>query len=154
MESIVSFPFSFGQTCCRVHSARISKSFFWFAKVRQVLYLYFTFIPNFRVVENKRIKYRQKENVECLPLALSSKRHVIVWQTKAKRCIKVRPICAAQLACKNIYPAIEWLHIPELNCCTSRRWIAPYSGIKLRRLEMKRKKQKFAPKCFCAPHNH
>ena len=78
MESIVSFPFSFGQMCCRVQSARISRSFSWFGKVRQVLYMYFTFIPNFRVVENGRRQYKQKENVECLPLALSSKRRVIV----------------------------------------------------------------------------
>ena len=78
MESIVSFSFSFGQVRCRVQSARISRSFSWFAKVRQVLYMYFTFIPNFRVVENGRMQYKEKENVECLPLALSSKRHVIV----------------------------------------------------------------------------
>ena len=79
MESIVSFRFSFRQMCCRVQTQEFPEVFLGLQiKVRQVLYMYFTFIPNFRVVENGRRQYKQKENVECLPLALSSKRHVIV----------------------------------------------------------------------------
>ena len=74
-------------------------------------------------LENGRMQYKQKENVECLPLALSSKRHVIVSQNTAKKCIKARPIYAARLShlgCKNTYPGIiELLHIPELNCYIS-----------------------------------
>ena len=70
-ESIVSFSFFFGQMYWRVriHGARISRSFSWFAKVCQVLYVYFAFIPspNFDFVENGRMfrPYKQKEKVEC-----------------------------------------------------------------------------------------
>ena len=50
-ESIVSVSFSFRQMCWRVYSARLSRTFSWFPKVRQVLYMYFAFIPDFRVVK-------------------------------------------------------------------------------------------------------
>ena len=126
-ESIVSFSFLFGQMCWRVriHGARISRSFSWFAKVCQVLYVYFAFIPspNFDFVENGRMfrPYKQKEKVECWPLALLSKRHVVL-QTMASKCIKACSISATQLshlACTNTVTH-QWLHIPELNCSTSQ----------------------------------
>ena len=128
-ESIVSFSFLFGQMCWRVriHGARISRSFSWFAKVCQVLYVYFAFIPspNFDFVENGRMfrPYKQKEKVECWPLALLSKRHVVL-QTMARKCIKACSIIISatqlsHLACTNTVTH-QWLHIPELNCSTSQ----------------------------------
>ena len=127
-ESIVSFSFLFGQMCgrVRIHGARISRSFSWFEKVLySIIYMYFAFIPspNFDFVENGRMfrPYKQKEKVECWPLALLSKRHVVL-QTMARKCIKACSISATQLshlACTNTVTH-QWLHIPELNCSTSQ----------------------------------
>ena len=68
-ESIVSFSFLFGQMCWRVriNGARISTSFSWFAKVCQVLYVYFAFIPSHNIdfAENGRIfrSYNRKKKL-------------------------------------------------------------------------------------------
>ena len=127
MKALSHFRFFFGQMSwkVRIHGARISRSFSWFAKVCQVLYVYFVFTPspNFDFVENGRMfrPYKQKEKVECWPLALLSKRHVVL-QTMARKCIKACSISATQLshlACTNTITH-QWLHIPELNCSTSQ----------------------------------
>ena len=67
------------------------------------------------------LQYKQKEKVECFPLVLPSKRHVVVLQNTAKKYIKARATSEtllSHLVCK-IYAANP--------------------GIKLSGLEMKRK---------------
>ena len=65
---------------------------------------------------------KYKQEVECLPLALSSKRHVLVLPTKGKKFIKARTTFEerlSHLACKNEYPRNRLIYFPVLNCCTS-----------------------------------
>ena len=67
------------------------------------------------------LEYKLKEKVECFPLVLPSKRHVVVLQNTAKKYIKARATSETQLS--------------HLVC----KIYAANPGIKLSGLEMKRK---------------
>ena len=64
------------------------------------MYVFLDYSPNFHLLESGRmfLEYKQKGEVDCLSLALSSKRHVVVLQTTAKKCIKARSTCEAPLS--------------------------------------------------------
>ena len=91
------------------------------------MYLAFIPSPNFDFVENGRMfqPYKQKGKVECWPLALSSKRHVVL-QTTAKKCIKARcntikSFDVHKYISVAAYPGIKLVPIMDFNLYPTRR---------------------------------